>query len=93
VSSVYQVRWRVLRERLAHVLVRAERAGDDDLRKLAALALALLERHAVDGKGRCRYCRPPFRGWWSRRRRRCLVVPMLSVYLEQPGTIVPNRPR
>lgn len=90
---MYQVRWRVLRDRLTHVLARAEREGDDDLRRLATHALALLERHAVDANGRCRYCRPLFGGWWHRKRRRCLVVPMLSVYLEQPETELPDRPR
>lgn len=83
-SNVYHVRWRVLREKLDHVLVRAEHVtGDDDLARLAALGLALLERHAVDAQGRCRYCRA-YRRRWRRRSRRCRVLPMISLYLEQP---------
>lgn len=85
---MHQVRWRVLRERLARTLEHAENfEGHDDLVRLAALGLALLCRHAVDAKGRCRYCRA-WRGWWRRRSRRCMVLPMVAFYMEQPQLLV-----
>ncbi len=82
-SSVYEVRWRVLRERVEAILIRAEHAhGDEEFVRLAALGLALLDRHKVDDKGRCRCCRS-YRGW-RQRSRQCTVFPMLSFYLCQP---------
>ncbi len=55
---MYEVRWRVLRERVEETLARAEQLhSDEEFARLAALGLALLDRHKVDGKGRCRYCR------------------------------------
>ncbi|MPZ65806.1 MAG: hypothetical protein GEU83_09935 [Pseudonocardiaceae bacterium] len=89
-TNVYQVRWRVLRQQLEGTLARAQQCHDDDLARLATLGLALLERHAVNATGRCRYCRAQ-RRWWRRRPRRCLVLPMMSWYLEQPSTVVSNR--
>lgn len=87
-SSVYEVRWRLLFERLEEMLARAEQAhGDEDCIRLAALGLALLERHKVDGKGRCRWCRSR-RGWWERRARRCVVLPLVNWYLIQPREMV-----
>ncbi len=79
-SNVHEVRWRVLRARLDGILMQAP--DGDELARLAALGIALLERHRVDHKGRCRSCRPT-RGWW-RRSRRCVVLPLMSWYLEQP---------
>jgi hypothetical protein len=51
VSSVYEVRQRVLRERLADILARAKECQDEECGRLAAFGLALLERHEVDGRG------------------------------------------
>jgi hypothetical protein len=76
---VYQVRQRVLRERLADIVARAEERHDEECARLAGLGLALLERHEVDGRGRCRQC--PRRRW--RRRNRCAVLALVSFYLEQ----------
>jgi hypothetical protein len=77
----------MLRERVEAVLARAEHAyGDEEFVRLAALSLALLDRHRVDDKGRCRYCRSG-RKWW-RRRGRCVVVVCVAYYLEQPTGVV-----
>ncbi|MGH3835778.1 MAG: hypothetical protein ACRDSF_08735 [Pseudonocardiaceae bacterium] len=82
-SKVYEVRHRVLRERLNQIVATAKRAPHDECVRLALLCLALLERHTVNDKGRCRYCRAP-REWWRRRSRQCTVLPIVSLYLEQP---------
>lgn len=84
--SVYEVRWRVLRDRADEILARAEHV-DDDFARLAALAVALLERHAVDARGQCQYCRT-YRARWRRRSRRCLTLPVISWYLEEPIELI-----
>ncbi len=90
VSSVYEVHWRVLRERLEQMAVAAERTNNEDTMRLALCCLALLERHTVDDKGRCRWCRVR-RGWsWLRfrqRLRRCTVVPLIGFYLEESRVV------
>jgi hypothetical protein len=78
---VYEVRHRVLRERLEQMVAAAGRAPDGECVRLALLCLALLERHKVNDKGRCRFCRTP-RQLWPRRSCRCMVLPMASLYLE-----------
>lgn len=80
---MYEVRHRILRERLEQTVATAERAPDDECVRLALLCLALLERHQVTNKDRCRYCRPP-RDWRWRRGYPCTVVSTVSFYLEQP---------
>lgn len=80
---MYEVRHRVLRERLNQMVATAERASHDECVRLAMLCLALLDRHTVDGKGQCRSCRTP-REWWRRRSCQCTVLPIMSFYLEQP---------
>jgi hypothetical protein len=80
---VYEVRHRVLRERLEQTVATAERAPDEECVRLALLCLALLERHQVTDKGRCRYCRPSREWRWSRWCL-CTVVSVMSFYLEQP---------
>lgn len=82
-STVYEMRHRVLREKLEQIVATAERASHVECVRLALLCLALLDRHKVDGKGRCRYCRTPCE-WWRRRSCRCTVVPVVSMYLKQP---------
>lgn len=90
-SSVYEVRWRLLLERLKEMQVRAEQLhGDEDCIRLVALGLALLDRHKVDGKGRCRWCRSG-RGWWGRRGHRCVVLPLVSWHLLQPREAITAR--
>lgn len=59
---MYEVRHRVLRERLEQTVVTADRGPDGECVRLALLCLSLLERHQLTGKGRCRYCRPQ-RDW------------------------------
>jgi hypothetical protein len=78
---VYQVRQRVLRERLEEIAAAAEQAQDDDGVRLALCCVALLERHRVDEKGRCQYCWTR-RGWWRTKARRCTVL--LVVGFERP---------
>lgn len=80
---MYEVRYRILRERLTQTVTTAEPKPDDECWRLALLCLALLNRHEVDNEGRCRYCRRP-RGWWRIRSRQCTVLPIVSLYLEQP---------
>jgi hypothetical protein len=79
---VYEVRQRMLRERVEGLLEQAEEYQDDECSRLALLVLTLLDRHTLDGKGRCRHCRR-FPSWW-RGSRRCTVLPLLAFYLEQP---------
>lgn len=83
VNNVYEVRARILRERLKQAVATAEQKSDDEYCRLALLCLALLDRHKLDKKGRCRYCRRPGSGWW-RAHQRCTVLPMVSFYLDQP---------
>lgn len=80
---MYEVRHRVLRERLEQTVAAARWEPDDECVRLALLCLALLARHTVDSNGRCRYCQTP-REWWRRRACRCTVLPIASLYLEQP---------
>lgn len=80
---MYEVRVRLLRERLEQMVTRAERDLDDPCWRLALLCLALLERHELDDRGRCRYCRRPGR-WCRRASQRCTVLPVVSLYLDQP---------
>ncbi len=91
---MYEVRWRVLRERVGGTLARIEQAhSDEECFRLAALALALLDRHKVDDKGRCRVwgcsrwrCMP-----WGKRRT-CQVFVMVHFWVEQPLQILgPDR--
>lgn len=89
-SSVYEVRWRVLRERLGETLARAEQVpGDDEFVRLTALALTLLDRHEVDGKGRCRvpWCsRSRWVPW--RKSRTCQVFVTVHFWMAQPLQVV-----
>jgi hypothetical protein len=87
VSTVYEVRHRVLRERLQQIVATAKRAPDEESVRLALLCLALLERHKVNDKGRCRYCRTP-REWWRRPSCQCTVLPIVSLHLEQPQELL-----
>lgn len=82
-NKVYEVRHRILRERLKQAVTTADQELDDEYWRLALLCLGLLDRHKVDPKGRCQYCRRP-RGSWRRRSQRCTVLPTVSLYLEQP---------
>lgn len=82
---MYQVRHRVLRERVDGVLARAEERQDEECFRLTLLVLTLLDRHAVDGKGRCRACRTRA---WRRRKGRCAVLALVGFYLEQPEPLI-----
>lgn len=79
---MYELRWRVLRERIEQMAAAAEWAHDDDALRLALCCLALLDRHRVDHKGRCRWCRVR-RGWWQRAETKCVVVPVIGFHVEQ----------
>ena len=74
---------------LEEIRARTEQAyTDEEQLRLVLLTLALMERHQVNDKGRCRYCRPE-RRWW-RRQRRCLVLPLVAFYLQQPTRLLQN---
>lgn len=89
-SAVHQVRWRLLREHVERMVAAAEWARNDDARRLALCCRTLLDRHPVDGKGRCRRC-PSRWGWpW---RRRCVVLPTVWFYVEQPASILTDDTR
>ncbi len=83
---MYELRWRILRERLEEMAAASEQAGNENGVRLALCCFVLLERHRVDEKGRCRCCSSR-RKWW-RRTRRCTVVPVIGFYLEQPTRMV-----
>ncbi len=80
---MYQVRHRVLRQRLEQMVAAAEQLHDEDKVRLALCCLALLARHRVDKKGRCQHCRAR-RGWQRPKARRCSVLRVVGFYLEQP---------
>ncbi|MGH3903476.1 MAG: hypothetical protein ACRDTE_04700 [Pseudonocardiaceae bacterium] len=83
-TTVHDVRRRVLRERLEELRERAEtHYADDDFIRLATLSLALLDRHHVDNHGRCRHCRS-YRGRWRRRSRACTVLLLITWYIQRP---------
>lgn len=82
-NSVYEVRQRVLRERLEEMAAAAERAGNENELRLALCCLALLERHRVDGKGHCRHCRRASM-WWPCGVQRCSVLSVVGFYWQQP---------
>ncbi|MGH3906461.1 MAG: hypothetical protein ACRDTE_20115 [Pseudonocardiaceae bacterium] len=101
-SSLHEVRWRLLWERLVKVYGEGQQheaetlphglAPDDNAELLARLAgttLALLERHAMDGKGRCRVrgCSQT-RWWWLRKRQTCQRFVTVQFWLGQPLEIV-----
>lgn len=91
--SAVQTRHRLLRERLAGVVRQAEPTSnglpDSDSMRLAAAALALLERHGIDREGRCQRCRRGGYWWWqSKGRQRCLVYAVLNFYLMESTTVV-----
>lgn len=91
VSSVHQLRWQVLRERLSGMGAVAVRACDEETARLALCCLALLDQHEVDGKGRCRRCRTPQMWWpWTRR---CSVVRTMGFHLLQPARLLAWRAR
>lgn len=87
-SSVYELRSRMLRERLAEMVAAAERAHDENGIRLASCCVALLERHRVDDNGRCLHCCRLRVRWWQRPSRRCSVVPVMAYHLEQPTAFI-----
>lgn len=86
-SSVYELQCRVVRERLEQMAATAEQTDDDAGLRLALCCLLLLDRHRVDDKGRCRWCRSRGR-WWHRPRSKCSVVPVLWFSVQQPHDVL-----
>ncbi|HEY2763164.1 MAG TPA: hypothetical protein VGJ13_04000 [Pseudonocardiaceae bacterium] len=83
-STVHDIRTRVLRERLEQLRDRAHNIyADDDFIRLATLGLALLDRHHLDHRGRCPHCRA-YRGRWRRRSRTCTVLHLITWHLQRP---------
>ncbi|MGQ0776255.1 MAG: hypothetical protein ACT4NY_17815 [Pseudonocardiales bacterium] len=101
-SNVEEVRWRLLVEDVGKVyrVVRSRAAETlpegsppdqnvEILLRLAGAVLALLDWHAMDGKGRCRV--PGCARWrWLpwRKRRTCQVFVMVHFWMRQPPSIV-----
>lgn len=91
-TSAYAVTSALLAERielLLTVAVTVDRLGLEPARfgRLAAGALALVQQHAVDDKGRCRFCTCR-RRWRRIRARPCTVYSTFSACLTQPDDMV-----
>lgn len=81
-SAVHEVRWRLLIERieaLTDVLSRDEQRDlpevEEQAVRLVAAAALLLNQHAVNKKGQCKFC-----GWTRRVRRMWRKRPRCTVY-------------
>lgn len=85
-SSVHEVQWRVMRERIRRIA--ADAGDDDDKTRLALCCLAVLERHRVDGNGHCRLCRKRRGSWWRASSWQCTVMAVVRFYLEQPSGMI-----
>lgn len=101
-SSVHELRWRLILERLRQVYRKAQDQqaqrllkglcpdeNEEMLLRLAGLALTLLERHAMDAKGRCLVpgCSPRRRVPW-RKWRTCRIFVTAQFWVGQPLRIV-----
>lgn len=101
-SNVDEVRWRLLREWLGtvfraaqgqHAQVLPDGVLPDEkseaLQRLSGAVLALLEWHAMDGKGRCRVRGCSRRRWvpW-RKRRTCQIFVTVQFWVGQPLWLV-----
>lgn len=101
VSSVQEVQWQLLRERLREIYrqvqqqecatlpegLPADRHVEMLLRLVGAM-LALLEWHTIDRKGHCRVrrCASAWVPWWTRRT--CPMFTTVHFWMEQPLRIV-----
>jgi hypothetical protein len=92
VTSAFGLTSRLVEERIEQLLCVAgtlDDLVDEPARfvRLAAGALALVQQHAVDNKGRCRFCTRR-RRWRRVRARPCTVHAAFSAYLTQPDDLV-----
>lgn len=100
-SNVQEVRWKLLREQLTQVYRQAQRQECETvpdglfpdknvemLLRLAGAALALLDWHTVDAKGRCRTRACAGRRWAPWARGPCQVFGTVQFWVRQPLTIV-----
>ena len=92
-TSGYAMTSRLVQERIEALLTAAmlDQLGDGPARvvRLAAAALALVQQHTVDDKGRCRFCTRHRRRRWRRvRARPCTVHAAFGAYLTQPYGMV-----
>jgi hypothetical protein len=76
-------------ERLLAVAATLDQLAGEPVRfvRLAAAALDLVQQHAIDEKGRCRFC-VRRRRWRRFRARPCTVYAAFSAYLIQPDGLV-----
>ncbi len=96
VSDVWQIRCRVLLERLemlAHRLREkqpvAEITLDENIARLLVGVVMLLRQHRVNQWGQCRYCAWTSRTWqWSPSRPQCTVYLSLDFAMSQPLDLV-----
>lgn len=96
--NVYEVRWRLLQERLREVSYEAQRrvsvgavpdSNAELILRLTGFASTLLERHTTDTRGRCRVpgCSRR-RGLPWRRSQACRIFVTAQFWMEQPLRIV-----
>lgn len=91
-TSAASVTSKLVRERLELLLSVASTLDhhlDEPARfvRLAVAALTLVQQHAVDSKGRCRFCTRR-RGWRRVRARPCTVHAAFDASLTQPDDLV-----
>lgn len=90
-TSAYAMTSRLVEDRIALLLTAAmlDHVVDEPARfvRLAAGALALVQQHAIDDKGRCRFCTRR-RCWRRVRARPCTVYSAFCGYLTQPDELV-----
>jgi len=95
-APLYQMRQWLLRESLTGLLRRAAEGSGGGLSdeqtteqvvRLGVAASMLLERHQVDGRGRCRGCRTRLR-WRLRRNEPCTVQAVLDLCLNESLDLV-----
>lgn len=95
-STVWGTRYRLLREQLERLAdsLGAQQSGgpavaEEQTVRLLMGALTLLHQHAVNQRGRCRFCGWTRWGWriWHRRPR-CTVYQAFDIAMAQPTDVV-----
>jgi hypothetical protein len=91
VTSAFVMTSQLVQQRI-ELLLHAAMLGQvvdepDRFVRLAAGALAVVQQHTIDDKGRCRFCARR-RRWRRVRARPCTVHAAFSAYLTQPDELV-----